>query len=47
MSFARTISLPEGADADKAGVEFKDGVLRISMPFKELPKPEAKKLTVK
>jgi HSP20 family protein len=47
VSFARTISLPEGADADKADVEFKDGVLRISMPLKELPKPEVKKLSVK
>jgi HSP20 family protein len=47
VSFARTISLPEGADADKAEVEFKDGVLKISMPFKELPKPELKKLPVK
>ncbi|MCL2473405.1 MAG: Hsp20/alpha crystallin family protein [Alphaproteobacteria bacterium] len=47
VSFARTISLPEGINADKAEVEFKDGVLNISMPVKELPKPEVKKLTVK
>jgi HSP20 family protein len=47
MSFARTISLPEGVDADKAEVEFKDGVLSVSMPVKALPKPEVKKLAIK
>jgi len=47
VSFARTISLPEGVEADKAEVEFKDGVLNISMPVKTLPKPEVKKLTIK
>ena len=47
MSFSRTISLPEGVDTDKAEVEFKDGVLNISMPIKAMPKPEAKKLTIK
>lgn len=47
VSFSRTISLPDGIDADKAEVEFKDGVLNISMPVRELPKPEVKKLTVK
>jgi HSP20 family protein len=47
MSFARTISLPEGVDADKAEVEFKDGVLSISMPVKTLPKPKVKRLVIK
>lgn len=30
--FYRTMALPEGADAEKARAEFKDGVLRISIP---------------
>lgn len=47
VSFSRTISLPDGVDADKAEVEFKDGVLSISMPVKELPRPEVKKLSIK
>lgn len=47
MSFARTISLPEGVDADKAEVEFKDGILSISMPVKTIPEPEVKKLEIK
>lgn len=46
-SFARTISLPKGADVDKAETEFKDGVLTITMPIQELPKPEVKKLPIK
>lgn len=30
--FYRAIALPDGADADKAKAEFKDGILRISVP---------------
>ncbi len=47
MSFARTISLPEGVDADNADVEFKDGVLSISMPINAIAQQEVKKLTIK
>ena len=31
-SFCRTIPLPEGAEADKADVNFRDGVLEITIP---------------
>jgi len=36
-SFYRTISLPEGADAEQAKASFQDGVLKITLP---LPKRE-------
>jgi HSP20 family protein len=34
-SFYRLVPLPEGADAEKAKAEFKDGVLRVSVPLTE------------
>jgi HSP20 family protein len=30
--FARTMTLPEGVEADKVKATYKDGVLRMSMP---------------
>jgi HSP20 family protein len=33
--FYRAIPLPDGADADKAKAEFKDGVLRVRVPISE------------
>lgn len=39
-SFYRSILLPKHADADKVKAEFKDGVLKVTVPFKELPKPK-------
>ena len=39
-SFYRRIALPDYADADKVDAEFHDGVLRVTVPFKALPKPK-------
>jgi len=39
-SFYRSIALPKHADADKVKAEFKEGVLKVTVPFKELPKPK-------
>jgi HSP20 family protein len=36
--FYRLIPLPEGANADKARAQFKDGVLEIKMPLAETRK---------
>ncbi|HEY1337350.1 MAG TPA: Hsp20/alpha crystallin family protein, partial [Bryobacteraceae bacterium] len=33
--FYRMIPLPEGADADKAKAEFKNGVLQVQVPIQE------------
>lgn len=39
-SFYRSIALPRHADAEKVKAQFKDGVLKVVVPFKELPKPQ-------
>ena len=44
-SFYRRIHLPEVADEDKIEAEMKDGVLKVTVQFKELP--ESKKVTIK
>jgi HSP20 family protein len=43
-SFYRSVALPEGVSAAKAKAEFKDGVLKITMP-REV-KPEEKRHTI-
>ena len=44
-SFYRRINLPEHADEDKIKAHMEKGVLKITVPFKELPKP--KKISIK
>lgn len=44
-SFYRRIQLPEVADSDKIEARMKDGVLKVVVPFKELPAP--KKIAIK
>lgn len=39
-SFYRSIVLPKGADADSVQADFKDGLLEVTVPFKELPAPK-------
>jgi HSP20 family protein len=39
-SFYRRIALPERADQDNIKAQFKDGVLKVAVPFKELPQPK-------
>ncbi|HEY7388486.1 MAG TPA: Hsp20/alpha crystallin family protein [Bryobacteraceae bacterium] len=43
--FYRAIPLPDGADADKAKAEFKDGVLRVSVPITE-SKRQSKRIPI-
>jgi HSP20 family protein len=45
-SFARHFSLPETVDAEKVNAAFKDGVLTITLPKKELAKPRTIKVNV-
>jgi HSP20 family protein len=44
-SFYRRFQLPEAADEDAIEAHFVDGVLKVVVPFKELPAP--KKISVK
>lgn len=44
-SFYRRIKLPKIADVEKIDADIKDGVLKVLVPFKELPQP--KKITIK
>jgi HSP20 family protein len=39
-SFYRSIHLPEAADENSIKAKMKDGVLKVSVRFKELPKPK-------
>ena len=39
-SFYRSIRLPEAADEDSIKAKMKDGVLKVTVGFKELPKPK-------
>ena len=43
-SFYRSIALPKTADADKVEAHFDNGVLKVTVPIKELPAP--KKVTI-
>ena len=40
QSYYRQIALPKGADLDHAKADMHDGVLKITVPMKELPKPK-------
>lgn len=44
-SFYRRINLPDRADESKIDARMDNGVLKVTVPFKELPQP--KKITIK
>jgi len=46
-SFHRMLSLPEDADQESINATFKNGVMKISIPRKALPKTETKKIEIK
>lgn len=45
-SFMRILDIPEDADADKITSNYKEGVLRITIPKKILPEPPAKEIEI-
>ncbi len=40
VSFYRRVALPKYADTDKIEADFDNGVLKVVIPFKDLPKPK-------
>lgn len=44
--FVRTFRVPENTEADKVAAEFKDGVLRVTLPKVEEAKPKAIEVAV-
>lgn len=46
-SFVRAFALPEYVDAEKVAADYKQGVLTVTIPKKEVAKPRAIKVNVK
>jgi HSP20 family protein len=44
-SFYRRVALPKQADQDGVKAHFSGGVLKVTVPFKELPKPKKVAIT--
>lgn len=45
--YYRRITLPQNSDTDSIKAAYEDGVLRISVPYKELPQPKRIQLNAK
>ena len=45
-SFVRAFSLPEYVDAEKISADYKEGVLTVKLPKKEVAKPRAIKVNI-
>ncbi|MDZ7638260.1 MAG: Hsp20/alpha crystallin family protein [Bryobacterales bacterium] len=45
-SFVRAFSLPEYVDAEKVAADYKEGVLTVTIPKKEVAKPRAIRVSV-
>ena len=46
-SFVRRIALPKNVNSDNIDAHFEDGVLKVTMPLKDLPKPKKVKIKSK
>jgi HSP20 family protein len=46
-SFQKMIQLPQNAEIDKLTTEYKNGILTVTVPKKELKKPKAKIIPIK
>jgi HSP20 family protein len=46
-SFARYFTVPESIDTEKVAAEYKNGVLTVTLPKKEIAKPRTLKVQVK
>jgi HSP20 family protein len=46
-SFHRAFTLPESVDTDKVEANYEDGVLKVTLPKKEVAKPKTVKISLK
>lgn len=46
-TFARYFAMPDTVDAEKISAEYKNGVLTVTLPKKEIAKPRTVKVDVK
>lgn len=46
-AFRRVLTLPEDANEDEIEAKLKDGVLTVSIPRRQLPKPDVKQIEIK
>jgi HSP20 family protein len=45
-SFSHSMSIPRDSDKNNISVDFKDGVLTVSIPKLDKPKPQVKKISI-
>ena len=45
-SFARSVTLPAGADEKNVAASYRDGILEVRTPIKEATKPEPKRIAI-
>ncbi|HIM58741.1 MAG TPA: Hsp20/alpha crystallin family protein [Gammaproteobacteria bacterium] len=45
-SFSHAVSIPADGDKDNISADFKNGVLKVSIPKLDKPKPEVQKITI-
>jgi HSP20 family protein len=45
-SFTRSVTLPTGADEENVTASYRDGILEVRTPIKELTKPEPKRIAI-
>ena len=45
-SFSHAISIPRDGDKDNISADFKDGVLKVSIPKLDKPRPQVQKITI-
>ena len=45
-SFSHAISIPRDGDKDNISADFKDGVLKVSIPKLDKPKPQVQKISI-
>lgn len=43
-SYYRRIGLPKNVDSEQINAEFDNGILKVNVPFKDLPKPKSVKI---